>query len=230
MNVYEALRSRGSTRAFLDRPVARETLVRVLDAARWAPSGSNIQPWQVHALSGEPLRRLCADVRHAATTERDAHAWPYQYYPRHWRDPYLARRRACGWGLYGLLGIGRGDRAAAAAHELRNFEFFGAPAGLFFFVDADLELGSWFDYGMFVQSVMLAAREEGLATCPQAAWAPFHRVIRRHLALPDGAGTPTLICGLALGYADPEAPINTFRPAREPVEAFTRFHGFGDAT
>lgn len=227
MNVYDALRSRGSTRAFLDRAVHLDALHRMLDAARWAPSGSNIQPWHVHAVAGEPLRRLCEDVRHAALTERHAHSWPYQYYPVDWREPYLARRRACGWGLYTLLGIARGDRAAATAQELKNFEFFGAPAGLFFFVDADLEIGSWFDYGMFVQSVMLAAREEGLHTCPQAAWAPFHRVIRRHLAVPEQC---TLICGLAIGYADPSAPVNAFRPEREPVESFTTFHGFGAGT
>jgi nitroreductase len=224
MNVYDALRSRGSTRAFLDHPVPLDALHRMLDAARWAPSGSNIQPWHVHAVAGEALRRICDDVRRAALTERDAHPWPYQYYPVNWRDPYLARRRACGWGLYTLLGIARGDRAAGTAQELKNFQFFGAPAGLFFFVDADLEIGSWLDYGMFVQSVMLAAREEGLHTCPQAAWAPFHRVIRRRLGVPESR---TLICGLALGYADPDAPVNTFRPAREAVESFASFHGFG---
>jgi nitroreductase len=226
MDVYEALRSRGSTRAFLDRPVPPDALHRMLDAARWAPSGSNIQPWHVHAVAGAALQRICADVRHAAVVERDAHPWPYQYYPVNWRDPYLARRRACGWGLYTLLGIARGDRAAGAAHELRNYEFFGAPAGLFFFVDADLEIGSWLDYGMFVQSVMLAARAEGLHSCPQAAWAPFHRVIRRHLGVPESR---TLICGLALGFADPDAPVNGYRPAREPVEAFATLHGFDAA-
>lgn len=224
MDVYEALRSRASIRAFLDRPVAREVLLRILDAARWAPSGSNIQPWRVHAVEGAPLRALCADVRNAASTERDAHAWPYSYYPRHWRDPYLARRRACGWGLYTLLGIARGDRTAAAAHELRNYEFFGAPAGLFLFVDDDLEQGSWFDYGMFAQSLMLAAREEGLHTCPQAAWVPFHSIVRRHLDVP---ASQTLVCGLALGYADPAAPINGYRPARETTDTFATLHGFG---
>jgi nitroreductase len=224
MDVYEALRTRASVRAFLDRPVARDVLLRILDAARWAPSGSNIQPWRVHAVEGERLRALCADVRHAAATERDAHSWSYAYYPRHWRDPYLARRRACGWGLYTLLGIARGDRAAAAAHELRNYEFFGAPAGLFLFVDADLEQGSWFDYGMFAQSLMLAAREEGLHTCPQAAWVPFHSIVRQHLDVP---ASQTLVCGLALGYADPAAPINGYRPARESVETIATLHGFG---
>jgi nitroreductase len=223
MNVHEALRTRGSTRAFLDRPVAPATIHRILDAARWAPSGSNIQPWHVHVVAGAPLRRICVDVRQAATTARDAHAWPYQYYPLTWREPYLARRRACGWGLYGTLGIERGDRAAMAAQELRNYDFFGAPAGLFFFVDRDLEVGSWFDYGMFVQSVLLAAREEGLHTCPQAAWAPFHAVVRAHLGVPESR---VLICGAALGHADPDARVNAFRPAREPVEAFATFHGF----
>jgi nitroreductase len=226
MDVYAALRTRGSTRAFLDRPVDRATLGRLLDAARWAPSGSNIQPWHVHAVAGAALGAISADVRAAATGDRSAFPWPYPYYPEHWREPYLGRRRACGWGLYTLLGISRGDRAAGLAQELRNYDFFGAPAGLFFFIDGDLGVGSWFDYGMFVQSVMLAARQEGLHTCPQAAWAPFHAVVRRHLAVPDAQ---TLICGLALGYADPDAPVNRYRPEREPVDAFTRWHGFGES-
>jgi nitroreductase len=221
MHVQEALRTRGSTRAFLDQPVPRDTLERILEAARWAPSGSNIQPWQVHVVAGRARDALCAAVRHAAATERTAHPWPYEYYPTRWREPYLSRRRACGWGLYGLLGIAKGDRAAGEAQELKNYDFFGAPVGMFFFIDRDLGVGSWFDYGMFVQSVMLAARGEGLHTCPQAAWAPFHRIVHAHLGVPDDR---MLICGLALGWADPDAKVNGFRPAREAVASFTTFH------
>lgn len=223
IDVLDALAARGSTRAFLERPVPRALLERVLGAARHAPSGSNLQPWQVHAVTGAPRDRLCDAVSAAAGGERAAWPWPYHYYPAEWRDPYLARRRACGWGLYGLLGIRRGDRDAARAQELRNYRLFDAPVGLFFFIDAHLGRGSWLDYGMFIQSVMLAAVGVGLATCPQAAWAPFHPIVRRHLGVPDG---PTLICGVALGYADPAAPVNGYRPARAPVAEFTKLHGF----
>ena len=220
MHVRDALLSRGSTRAFLPDPVPRAMVERILDAARHAPSGSNIQPWRVHVVAGSARDALCAEVRAAAAAGAEP-AWPYHYYPVTWRDPYLARRRACGWGLYSLLGIARGDRAAGDAQRLRNFELFGAPVGLFFYVDADLELGSWLDCGMFVQSVMLAARGEGLHTCPQAAWLPFHGIVSRRLGVPPDQ---RLVTGMALGHADPDAPVNGYRPAREPVSAFATFH------
>jgi nitroreductase len=164
-------------------------------------------------------------VRHAALYERDQHPPAYHYYPRQWREPYLARRRACGWGLYSLLGIAKGDRAAGLAQELRNFSFFDAPVGLFFFIDDDIEPGGWLDYGMFIQSVLLAAQAAGLATCPQAAWAPFHRIVRAAVGAPQ---SQTLICGMALGYPDPAAAVNRFRPERLSVGEFTAWHGFGD--
>jgi nitroreductase len=225
MDVLAALRARGSTRAFTQRMVPAELLEQILDAARYAPSGSNIQPWQVHAVAGDVRERLCAETVAAASGDRSTYPFAYNYYPVDWREPYLARRRACGWGLYSLLGIGRGDRSAAAAHEIRNYDLFGAPVGLFFFIDADLQPGSWLDYGMFIQSVMLAAQSLGLATCPQAAWVPFHSIVRRHLGVPEG---PILVCGLALGYADPAAPINSYRPARLEVQQFAQLHGFKD--
>ena len=224
MDVDTALSARGSTRAFLGRPVARAAIEAILERARYAPSGSNIQPWQVHVVSGAVRDEICRAVRHAATHEADRHTWPYHYYPAVWREPYLARRRACGWGLYSLLGIARGDRAAALAQELRNYDFFDAPVGLFFFIDTDLGPGSWFDYGMVLEAVMLAAVAHGLATCPQAAWTPFHRIIHARLSVPD---SQRLICGMALGHPDPDAPVNRFRPERLPVGAFTSWHGFG---
>jgi nitroreductase len=224
MDASTAIRRRGSTRAFLDRPVAPDRVRAVLDAARFAPSGSNIQPWQVHVVSGIVRDEICAAVRAAALQSPAGHPWPYQYYPATWREPYLARRRACGWGLYSLLGIKRGDREAGLAQELRNYEFFGAPVGLFFFIDDDLGPGSWLDYGMFLEAIMVAATAEGLATCPQAAWAPFHEIIRTRLAVPQ---SQMLICGMALGYAAPDAPVNRYRPARLAVEEFTTWHGCG---
>lgn len=224
MDVDTALRTRGSTRAFLPRPVARASVEAILAAARFAPSGSNIQPWQVHVVEGAVRDGICQAVLEAAVTAPERQFWPYQYYPSVWREPYLARRRACGWGLYTLLGIARGDRAAMQAQERRNYTFFDAPVGLFFFIDTDLGPGSWLDYGMFLQSIMLAASAHGLATCPQAAWAPFHQIIRERLAVPD---SKMLICGMGLGYADPAAPVNRFRPDRLAVGEFTAWHGDG---
>jgi nitroreductase len=222
MDVVTALRARGSTRAFLNRPVGRDQIAAVLDAARFAPSGTNVQPWQVHVVSGAVRDRVVAEVTQAAVDERERHTSPFDFYPTDWRDPYLSRRRACGWGLYGRLGIQKGDRDAMLAQELRNYTFFDAPVGLFLFIDHDLPIGSWLDTGMFVQSVMLAAQAAGLATCPQYSWAPFHRVIRPILDAPEGA---TLVCGIALGYADPSAPVNGFRPDRLRVDEFTTWHG-----
>lgn len=226
MNVTDALSTRSSKRAFLDRPVSRETISRILSLAGLAPSGSNIQPWQVYAVSGTRRDRLCAEVLEAARRDPSGQGREYNYYPVTWREPYLARRRACGWGLYGLLGIEKGDRAAGLRQALRNFELFGAPVGLFFYIDRDLQPGSWLDYGMFLQSVMLAARESGLDTCPQAAWLEFHRIVAAQVGAPPGQ---MLVCGMALGYADASNPVNAYRPDRLAVEEYTRFLGFEDA-
>jgi nitroreductase len=225
MDVAEALATRSSKRAFLDRPVPRETVERILALAGLAPSGSNIQPWQVQVVSSAVRDRICQDVTRAAREERGQHHREYNYYPEPWREPYLSRRRACGWGLYGLLGIRKGDREAGERQELRNYQFFGAPVGMFFYIDRDLQPGSWLDYGMFLQSIMLLARDFGLDTCPQAAWAHFHRVVAAHLSPPAGQ---MLVCGMALGYADPADPVNAFRPERLPVAEYARFLGFGD--
>lgn len=225
-DVADALRTRGSRRAFLPKTVTREQVEALLELAGFAPSGSNIQPWQVYAVSGTVRDRLCADVTLAAVQDRKAHRSEYAYYPEPWREPYLARRRQCGWGLYSVLGIPRGDRESSMQQELRNFDFFGAPVGLLFYIDRDLTRGSWLDYGMFMQSVMLAARGHGLDTCPQAAWAPFHRIVSRHVGAP---AQQMLVCGMALGFADPADPVNDYRPARLAVGDYTRFLGFGSA-
>lgn len=225
MDVSEALRTRSSKRAFLDRKVPQASVEDILTLAGLAPSGSNIQPWQVYVAAGGARDALCAAVTEAARGDRSAHRREYDYYPDPWREPYLARRRACGWGLYSLLGIERGDREAASHQELRNFDLFGAPVGLFFYIDRDLKHGSWLDLGMFIQSVMLVARDFGLDTCPQAAWAHFHRIVSAHLRPPE---TQMLVCGMALGHADPRAPVNGYRPERLPLDAYARFIGFGD--
>ncbi|HEV7266317.1 MAG TPA: nitroreductase [Falsiroseomonas sp.] len=219
MHVLEAIASRRSIRGFRPDPVPRGTLEKILAAAARAPSGSNIQPWHVRVTIGAEKARLSTALR-AAHEAGEKGAREYHYYPREWREPYLARRRATGWGLYALLGIGRGDTARMGAQHGRNFDFFGAPVGLFFTVDRDMEIGSWLDCGMFVQNVMLAARGHGLDTCPQAAFCDHHHIVRRELSLADDR---ILVCGMSLGFADPDEPANRLVTAREPVEKFVTF-------
>jgi len=225
MDVADALRTRSSKRAFTSRPVPRGTVERILALAGLAPSGSNIQPWRVYVVAGAVRDELCDEATAAAQGDRGAYRREYDYYPDPWREPYLARRRACGWGLYALLGIRKGDREASLRQELRNFRFFDAPVGLFFYIERDMQPGSWLDYGMFIQSIMLAARDFGLDTCPQAAWAHFHTIVTRRVGAPP---EQMLVCGMALGYADQRDPVNAYRPERLAVDDYTRFLGFGD--
>ncbi|HWX50616.1 MAG TPA: nitroreductase [Roseomonas sp.] len=218
--VERAITSRRSVRGFLARPVPREMLTRILAVASRAPSGSNIQPWKVHAVTGAALARLTAALS-AAHTAGEPERREYEYYPVRWRSPYLERRRALGWQLYALTGVQRGDRAAGMRQVGRNYSFFGAPVGLVFTLDADLEKGSWLDCGMFLENIMIAARGHGLDTCPQAAIANYPDILRAHLGIP---ASETVVCGMALGWADPEEPANRLVSEREPVEAFTVFH------
>jgi nitroreductase len=219
MDVLEAMATRHSVRGFLPDLVPRETIEAILAAASRAPSGSNIQPWHVRVTTGAEKQRLTAAV-HAARDGGAKEEREYHYYPRAWREPYHARRRATGWGLYTLLGIGRTDYAAMHAQHGRNYDFFGAPVGLFFSMDRDMEQGSWLDFGMFLQNVMLAARGFGLHTCPQAAWCSFHTIVRAELGIPDDR---ILLCGMSLGHADPDAIANRLVTAREPLETFVTF-------
>ena len=216
MTVEDAIIGRRSIRAYLDKPVARATIEKILTIAGRAPSGTNVQPWTVYVLQGARKAELSAELlrlfKAGTPAERE-----YSYYPENWREPYLARRRACGFGLYNTLGIARGDTAAMAAQHAQNWRFFGAPVGLMFAIDSYLEKGSWLDCGMFLQSIMIAARAEGLETCPQAAFAYQAPAVKRIVGIP---GTHTLICGMALGYGEPNAVVNTFVTAREPLETF----------
>ena len=195
-------------------------LDELLRIAARAPSGSNIQPWRVHVLTGAALDRLRGAMRQAFLAG-EAHEREYKYYTDPVFEPFLARQRACGWGLYGTLGIGRGDRDKSRAYRVTNYEFFGAPTGMVFTIDRRLELGSWLDYGMFLQSIMVAARSLGLHTCPEASIAEFHTIIRAQLEVPTDE---MIICGMALGYADHQAVINGFRTEREPATSFATFH------
>lgn len=219
--VDRALRSRHSIRRFSNRPVSRETVAELLALAATAPSGTNVQPWRVYVLAGKEKESLShAILERFASGALEGRE--FSYYPTEWVEPYLGRRRKVGLGLYGLLGIGKDDKAAMKAQTGRNFTFFDAPVGLIFTMDRRLGQGMFIDYGMFMGNLMAAARARGLDTCPQAAFADWHQTIRRHLAIPEGE---MVVCGMALGYADPGAPENRLRTEREPVSAFADFRG-----
>ncbi len=218
-----AIVTRRSMRAYLPEPVPREEIDAILSTARYSASGMNMQPWHVHVLTGPAKARLSAAV--AALDDDPGRSGelrePYGYYPREWFSPYLERRRKVGWDLYGLLGIAKGDKQRMHMQHGRNYRFFDAPVGLFFTVDRELQEGSLLDYGMFLQSVMVAARGRNLHTCPQAAFLKFHRQIAELLEIPAGQ---MLVCGMSLGYADESAAENSLSTGREPVSAFTTFH------
>jgi nitroreductase len=222
--VDRAITSRRSVRKFLATPVPRAMVEEILAVASRAPSGTNTQPWRAYALAGARKEALSAAVLHAHDHEQAEHQEEYRYYPVQWNEPYLGRRRAIGWSLYGLVGIVRGDKAGMHRQHGRNYLFFDAPVGLIFTIDRSLEKGSWLDYGMFLQNVMIAARARGLDTCPQAAFTKYHRVIARELALPDNE---MLVCGMSLGYEDTAAPENRLVTERAPTSEFARFDGFG---
>jgi nitroreductase len=206
--------------------VARPLVERILDLAARAPSGTNMQPWRVHALAGAPLALLSSELL-VAHDEAESGATvlesPYRYYPSPLFEPYLARRRKVGWDMYGLLGIAKGDKARMHAQHGQNFRFFGAPVGLIVTIDRRLEIGSWIDIGMFLQGLAIAARAHRLETCPQAAFAPHTELIRKHVPMSE---TEIVVCGVALGRADSAAAINTLRTEREPASAFASFAGF----
>lgn len=224
--VDAAITSRRSIRGFLGTPVDRPTVIQLLETASRAPSGSNVQPWKVHVATGAALTRLSEELVGAHAAGRPE-AREYEYYPTVWRAPYLDRRRRVGWQLYDLTGVARGDREAASRQRGRNYIFFGAPVGLVFTIDRDLEQGSWLDYGLFLQSLMIAARGRGLDTCAQAAIANYPAIVRRHLGIPE---TEIVVCGMALGWADPDEPANALVSEREPVSGFAVFHGDDVAT
>lgn len=217
--VLDALTSRRSIRAFLKREVPKEILEKILETAARAPSGTNMQPWEVVVLTGDALKNV-ADTLFAKAMAGDEGNDNYRYYPRQFREPYLARRRKVGFDMYGALGIQRGENEKMNHQHALNFRFFDAPVGMFFFIDADLELGSWLDHGMFVQNVMTAARAFGLDTCPQAAFIRYHDEIKAMLGF---GADKKLVCGMALGYADMSHPVNNFTVTREPLSAFARF-------
>ena len=220
--VDTAITTRHSMRAFLPTEVPRPLIGELLQVAARAPSGTNTQPWQVHVLTGAAKTRLSDRIMavYDDPEELSTHSEEYAYYPREWGSPYIDRRRKVGWDLYGLLDITKGDKARMHDQHGRNYTFFDAPVGLMFTIDRVMQQGSWLDYGMFLQNIMIAARARGLHTCPQAAFTQFHRLIADELKL---APTQMLVCGMSLGYADPAAVENGLVTERAEVGAFTRF-------
>lgn len=219
MNVSDALLSRKSTRAFTDKAVSLETLRKILDVARHAPSGVNTQPWQVAVVTGDKKRSLCEQME-AQFRNNVKGAMDYSYYPEEWVDPYRGRRKSCGLQMYSTLEIGRDDKQRQLDQWAANYRAFDAPVVLFFFLDPVLSAGSYLDYGMFLQSIMLATVEEGLATCPQAALGEYPEIVKEELDYPLDS---VLIGGMAVGYEDEKALVNSYRTDRLAVDEFTRF-------
>ncbi len=221
MNVTQAVARRISVRAFRPDPVPEAVVRELLDAARRAPSGGNLQPWRVHALTGEPLQALIAGAK--ANAFSGAEAMEYDIYPKDLWDPLRTRRFQCGEDLYGVLGIPREDKAARLRWFARNVAFFGAPVGLFFSLDRRVGPPQWSDVGMFMQTFMLLAVERGLDTCAQEFWATLPKTVGAAIGLENDH---MLFAGMALGYRDETAPVNTLRTRREPLEAFAELRGF----
>lgn len=220
MNIIEAITARKSTRAYLDTPVEQEKITRILQAARHAPSGTNAQPWQVAVVTGKKKDELTQGM--VSSFKNDGiGAMDYEYYPQQWKHPYKKRRVTCGAQLYSALNIERGDKAGRLEQWIANYRAFDAPVILFFFLDSIMEKGSYLDFGMFIQSVMLAALEEGLATCAQAALGQYPEMVKKSLGYDKDI---VLLCGMALGYEDKDAPVNSYRTPREDIDVFTRFY------
>jgi nitroreductase len=220
--VDEAITSRRSVRAFLPDAIDEATVREILEIAARAPSGTNMQPWKVYVTTGETKRRIADAILNCGIRAEKAVWDEYKYYPDQFFEPYLSRRRKVGFDLYGVLGIGRRDVERMREQHDRNFVFFDAPIGMIFTIDRRLNKGSWIDYGMFLENIMIAARARGLHTCPQAAFAPYHRQIRPVLGIPD---EEAVVCGMALGYEDQGKPENTLRTERAPLEEWVRFAG-----
>lgn len=223
MDVLDAIRTRKSIRAFKPDPVAKQTIDSILEISQRSPSGTNTQPWHTYVCAGAVKRSITDDVLEMAREGRGRSYDHYDYYPPTWNDLHRDRRRGIGWALYGLLGIEKGDREGSARQGARNFLFFDAPVGLFITVDSYLARGNWADVGMYIQTVMLAAKGFGLDTCPQAAWIPYQEPVFRHLEIPDDQ---ELVTGMSLGYADPDAIENTLVSDREDPANVVRYRGF----
>lgn len=220
MDIIDAITSRWACRAYLDKPVSQAQIRQILDSARWAPSGTNAQPWQVAVVSGE-TKQCISDALIQAREDQIPENPDYDIYPAEWIEPYKSRRKNTGLSLYGALGITKDDPAGRKKAWYNNYRFFGAPVGLLLFVDKDMGKGSWVDMGIFLQNIMLAATGLGLATCPQASLAEYPDKVREILGIP---ASQQLVAGVALGYPDTQHPVNNYRLEREAVDGFTRWY------
>ena len=222
-SVRDAIDTRRSMRAFLPIPVSKEMVIEILDVAQRAPSGTNSQPWFTYVLAGEAKEALTVDILKAFDSGSNEHRAEIPIYPDQFFEPYLGRRRKVGWDLYGLLGIEKGDKEKMHLQHGRNFKFFDAPVGLMFSMHRDMPHSNILDIGMYLQNIMLMARAMGLHTCPQVAFSQYHKVIRKHLAMKD---EEVVLCGMTLGYVEPDAVENTMVTVREKVEDHVKFLGF----
>lgn len=216
--VEQAILKRRAVRAFLPDPVDPTLVRRLIELAARAPSGTNMQPWKLRVVGPQTRARLETALIAALEAGERPGAEEYRYYPERFREPYLSRRRKVGWDLYGLLGVAKGDTAGMLRQTAANLRFFDAPVALMLTIDRDLEIGSWLDLGMFIENLLIAAQGHGLDSCPQAIFAQFHPIVRRELAIPEDE---IVVCGIAIGKADPDAPANRLVPEREPIECFT---------
>jgi nitroreductase len=223
MDVTEALKTRISVREFLSTPVPEELVRDILDAARWSPSGGNLQPWKVIAVAGSERQAVSELAMRVLQEHPRGEPTPYAVYPESLWEPYRTRRYVLGEAMYELLGIPREDKMARLGRFARNYEFFGAPVALFFVIDRRMGHGQWAHLGMFMQSIALAAIERGVSSCMQEAWAAVRTSLARHFALGEHE---VLYCGMALGYADTSHPVNRLRSARAEVDELATFRGF----
>lgn len=219
--VDTVIKSRKATRAFKKDPVDLQLVSHILEVASRAPSGSNMQPWNVYVLTGDALKKMTDAVCHVYdSTEPGTYKSEYQYYPERFFEPYLARRRKMGIDMYGILGIGKGEKEKTIRQQRRNYQYFDAPVGLIFTMHRELPLGCLIEYGMFIDNIMLSAKSHGLDTCPQGGWSDYHDIIRTVLPVKP---EEMILGGMAIGYADKNAPVYNLETEREPVSGFARF-------
>lgn len=222
MNVSDAINTRLTARAFLDKPVDGALVRQILETAKRAPSGGNLQPWRVWVLGGEEMVRFKLMMKEKLSANPRGEGTEYNIYPPELKEPYKSRRFKVGEDMYATIGVSRDDKFGRLLQFSRNFEFFGAPCAMFFAIDRQMQQGQWADLGMFMQSIMLLARENGLHTAAQEAWAIWHKTLGEFLDIPPEL---MLFCGMAVGYIDPAAPINSLRSERDPLDAFVTFKG-----
>ena len=221
--VSEAIDTRLTCRAFTNALPNRNIITSIIERAKRAPSGGNLQPWRMWVVSGQPLEEFKKDIAEKIKDNPMGEGTEYNIYPPNLKEPYESRRREVGRSMYEVLNIRKEDKAGRMKQFMRKFEFFGAPIALFFAIDREMQEGQWSDLGMFIQSIMLLAREEGLHTAPQEAWAIWYKSVNKFLDIPEEL---MLFCGMGIGFADENDPINTFRSKRQDIDDFTDFIGF----